>query len=118
MRGAGRTARLGVVAMAAVLGLSACRDNGLKDRNLPLEEARHRENRYPVYQASTEPPVAIAGHAYIGGAPNVSIPARLLTPVGDAQGTQLYSLRTEQAPFARLYASVGGDEWRPFERLN
>jgi len=119
MKGAGRAGRLGVVVVASVLGLAACRDNGLPDKNLPVQEARARENRYPVYEAAAEStPVAIAGRAYIGSAPLARIPGRLMTPIGEAAGTQLYARRGEQAPYARLYASAGGDHWRPYLRLN
>jgi hypothetical protein len=119
MKGAGAAGRIGVIMLASVLGLSACRDNGLPDRNLPLDDARNRQYSYPGYQPAAESaPVAVAGRAYIGGAPSVRIPARLLTPVGDAQGTMLYAVSGAKAPYARLYASVGNDEWRPYLRLN
>ena len=119
MKGAGTAGRIGVIMVASVLGLSACRDNGLTDKNLPLDDARNRQYSYPGYQPAAESaPVAAAGEYYIGAAPSVRIPARLLTPVGNSEGTALYAASGAKAPYARLYASVGNDEWRPFLRLN
>jgi hypothetical protein len=67
---------------------------GLPDRNLPLEEARHREFRYPAYQpAADNAPVAHGRPALDPSLPVETIPSQLLVPVGNAKGTQLYALR-------------------------
>ena len=107
-----------VVSAMCVLGLSACKDNGLPDKNLPLEEARYRTSSYPAYQpnaANTQ--VTVAGQQWIGSLPVESIPDRLLVPLGMVEGTALYALRGRSAPYARLYSPVGEGRWRPFVRL-
>lgn len=115
-----RTAfRLGWVALSCVVGLTACRDNGLRDRNLPLEEARHREFGYPVYQPATNnPALAMGGRHWIRALPIETVPAHLLSPVGNADGTPLYALRGASAPYSRLYAPVSEGRWLPYVRLN
>jgi hypothetical protein len=114
-----RTAlRLGVVALCGA-ALAACRDSGLPGKNLPRQEARHREFRYPAYQPTADnAPIALAGRHWIGALPVESIPDRLLVPVGSAGGQTLYAPRGRQAPYSRLYARVGDGRWRPFVRLN
>ena len=118
MRRSGDLVRALVVSAVCVLGLSGCKDNGLPDKNLPLEEARHRTFRYLAYQPNAaNVPVAVAGQQWIGGLPVESIPDRLLVPVGIVEGTALYALRGRSAPYARLYSPVGEGRWRPFVRL-
>jgi hypothetical protein len=111
--------RLAVLAVGVALGLGACHEGGLPDRNLPLQQARHREFRYPAYQPATDnAPVALAGRHWARSLPVETIPVRLLVPVGAADGTQLYALRHDQAPYSRLYAPVGEGRWAPYLRLN
>lgn len=111
-------ARLAVALLCATT-LTACRDNGLPDRNLPLDEARHRELRYPVYESSRAvAPVALGGRHWVPAAPAESVPARMLVQVGNAEGTLLFARRGEAAPYARLYAPVGTDRWLPYVRIN
>ncbi len=45
----------GAVALLAVIGATACVDSGLPGKNLPLEQARHREWSYPLYQEAVQP---------------------------------------------------------------
>jgi hypothetical protein len=119
MKGVQGGRRLLLLAIAAVLGLSACRDSGLPDRNIPLPEARHRQYSFVAYQpAANNPPVAMAGRHWIRSLPVETIPAARLVPVGSAEGTQLYALRGARAPYSRLYAPVGQDRWAPYLRLN
>lgn len=107
-----------LLAALCVVVLSGCRDNGLHDRNLPLQEARYREQPYPTYQAATNTPVPMAGHYWMRSLTVESIPSRLLVQVGNAEGTLLYALRSERAPYSRLYTPVSQDRWAPFARLN
>ena len=119
MRQTGAAVRIWLMAILCVGGLSACRDNGLPDRNLPLEEARHREFRYEVYEAAqVNPPLAMGGRHWIRSLPVETVPSRLLVQVGTAEGTRLFALRGEEAPYSRLYAPVSQDRWAPYLRLN
>jgi hypothetical protein len=114
-----RAARPLFVAVACAVALTACRDSGLPDRNLPLRDAMHREHRYPAYQPTADnAPVAAAGRHWIGSLPVETIPQRMLVPVAGGEGAQLYALRDQQAPYSRLYRPVGPDRWQPFLRLN
>lgn len=118
MKRGGRT-RTGLLAVAATLVLGACHEGGLPDRNLPLQEARHREWSYPAYQpAANNPPVAMAGRNWLRSLPVETIPARMLQPVGTTDGVSLYAVRGHRAPYGRLYAQVGENRWAPYLPLN
>jgi hypothetical protein len=113
-----RARRVVVLAAAGVLGLSACRDNGLPDRNLPLQEARHRQYGYPAYQnVAAHAPVAADGRYWAPSLPLETIPERLLVPIGNA-GTPLYAVRGAATPYSRLYAPAADGRWQPYLRLN
>lgn len=119
MKRVARPGRMGVIAVVALLGLTACKDNGLKDRNLPLDEARHRQYSYPAYEATpSDVPVAAGGRAYMPSLPYESIPDGVLVPVSGATGEVLYAVRGSQAPYSRLYAEAGEGRWRPYLPLN
>ena len=119
MKRGGAALRLGLVAIACAAGLSACRDNGLPDRNLPLQEAQHREYGYPVYQSSSETPaIAMGGRHWMRSHAVETIAPHVLVPVGAAEGTQLFARRGEQAPYSRLYAQLAPDRWALYLRLN
>jgi hypothetical protein len=118
-RGSSRTTRLMIVA-ACALALAACKDNGLKDRNLPLAEAQYREFRYPSYQAMPDNlPIGLAGQHWLSSSAVMRITPSLLVPVGDnGSGTTLYALKGATAPFDRIYAPAGGNSWHPLLRIN
>jgi hypothetical protein len=119
MRRSGAALRVWLVAIACAAGLSACRDNGLPDRNLPYEEARNREYGYPVYEPTTDTPaLAMGGRHWIRSLPVETIPGHVLAPVGTAEGTQLFARRGERPPYSRLYGQVSQDRWAPYLRLN
>ncbi|MGH7447964.1 MAG: hypothetical protein ACREK1_01725 [Longimicrobiales bacterium] len=108
-----------LVAIACAVTLSACRDNGLPDRNLPLAEAQQREFRYPVYQPSqNNPALAMGGRHWIRSLPVETVPARMLVHVGTVEGTQLFARRGEEAPYTRLYSPLSRNRWSPYVRLN
>jgi hypothetical protein len=119
MRGVRGSTRLSMLAVACVVGLTACKDSGLPDRVVPLQEARHRQYGYPVYQPlANNAPVAAAGRHWIRSAAVEEIPAAVLVPVASVEGTQLYAVRGAQAPYSRLYAPMGPNRWAPYLRLN
>lgn len=119
MRRESAAPRVWLVAIACVTVLSACRDNGLPDRNLPLAEAQHREFGYQVYEPSANNrAIALGGRHWVRSLAVETIPARLLVPVGTAEGTQLFALRNEATPYSRLYSPVSQNRWSPYLRLN
>ncbi|NJD10458.1 MAG: hypothetical protein FIB01_08510 [Gemmatimonadetes bacterium] len=97
-----------------------CRDVGLPDRNLPLDQAEQRTYGYPVYQAlpDSAPVLQVAGHRWQATAPIETIEARLLAAVGNANGTAVYALTWDKPPYDRLYALVGENRWRVIERID
>ena len=112
-----RLARVSVLVSACLLG---CRDNGLPDKNLPLDEARLR---YPNAYLSYEPladatPVALGGGHWMPSLPVETFPARLLEPAGTAEGVELYVRRGDQAPYGVVYAAAGENRWRPYRRID
>jgi hypothetical protein len=110
--------RVAVVVLCGA-GHAGCRDSGLAGKNLPREDARHRESRYPAYQpAADHTPIALAGRHWVGTLPIESLPDRLLVPVGSGNGETLYAPRGRQTPYSRLYARVGEGRWRPYVRLD
>lgn len=111
--------RLGMLALACVAVLTACKDSGLPDRNLPFQEARNRQFAYPAYQPlANAAPVAAAGRHWLPSAAVEQIPSNVLVPVATVDGRQLYAVRGAQAPFSRLYAPAGPGRWTPYLRLN
>lgn len=119
MPGRHRGVRPGLAVLALAVGLAGCRDSGLPDTNLPLQEAQHREFAFPAYQPLADNvPVVVEGRRWIRSAAVEEIPDRLLTPVATVDGTQLYAVRGMRAPYHRLYARVGPGRWAPFLRLD
>jgi hypothetical protein len=119
MKRSGAAMRTALTAVLCIAGLSACRDNGLRDRNLPFDEARDREFRYSVYQPiANNHAVAMGGRHWIRALPVETIPSRLLVQVGNAEGTLLFARRGEEAPYGRLYSPVSNNRWLPYVRLN
>ena len=111
------------LAWAALLAAGTspgCRDVGLPDRNLPLDQAEHRTYGYPVYQAFPDsvPVLQVAGHRWQATSPIETIETRLMTSVGNASGTAVYVLVWDKAPYDRLYTPVGENRWRVIERID
>jgi hypothetical protein len=119
MRRKGTALRVWLVTIVCTAGLSACRDVGLPDRNLPLAEAQNRESSYPVYEPSaSRPALAVGGRHWIRSPLAETVPAHMLVPIGTAGGTALYALRGAEAPYSRLYSPVSDGRWAPYLRLN
>jgi len=110
------------VALAALLAAVpfGCRDNGLPDRNLPLDQAASRTYNYPAYQpyAGEVEVWQLGGHRWQAGAHVETIEARLLQSVANANGTALYALVWDREPHDRLYSPVGENRWRVIERID
>jgi hypothetical protein len=119
MRRWGNALRVLSVAVLGVAGVAGCKDSGLPDRNLPVQEARQRTFGYPTYQPTAQnEPVAAAGRHWIGTLPVESVPDGLLEPIANVDGRVLYAMRGARPPYSRLYSPVGEGRWRPYVRLN
>jgi hypothetical protein len=120
--GSGRAARrargAGLLLVTGALSLG-CRDNGLPDRNLPLDQAQRRTFNYPAYQpyAGAVEVWELAGHRWQASARVETIQARLLRSVANANGTAVYALSWDQPPHDRLYTPVGENRWLVIERV-
>jgi hypothetical protein len=108
-----------LVAVLAVLPLG-CRDVGLPDRNLALDQAQHRTSSYPAYQpyAGEVEVWEVAGQRWQATAPIETNESRLLQSVANASGTPVYALAWDRAPYDRLYTPVGENRWRVIERVD
>ncbi|MGH7553813.1 MAG: hypothetical protein ACREMQ_12375 [Longimicrobiales bacterium] len=106
----------------ALLFLGGCKDSGLPDRNLPLEEAMNRQWRYPVYEAATpttDPDArvfTVDGRSWMTTGERQEIPQALLKPAGNAEGIQLFALVWDEGPFTRLYILGQDGQYRPLAR--
>jgi hypothetical protein len=98
---------------------AGCRDNGLPDRNLPLDQAERRTFNYPAYQpyGGKVEVWELAGQRWQAGARVETIEARLLRSVANANGTAVYALEWDRPPHDRLYTPVGENRWLVIERL-
>lgn len=111
--------RLGLLAITCVAVLAGCKDNGLRDRNLPLAEAQNRQFRYAVYETTADAPVVtVGGRNWMRSHAFEDIAAHVLVPVGTAAETQLYARRSDQVPYSRLYAQEPDGRWAPWLRVN
>jgi hypothetical protein len=100
MKGMGGAVRIGA-AMLVAAAFTACRDSGLPDRNLPLEEARTRPFRYSTYDAAGDlPAVTVGERQWLAAGAPMHIPDRLLTPLA---GGSVYALATDAEPYTRLF---------------
>lgn len=124
---AGSRRRTLVLALLAMLGAAGCKDSGLPDRNLPLEEARHRVGAYPVYQMAGAIPgtpqlITMNETTWALQAPpayyslgTASVPSRLLRAGGG--DAVLSTMVWDETPFDRLYAGAGAPMWT-YERVH
>lgn len=121
--------RLPAVALLALSGITGCVDSGLPDKNLPLEEARHREWSYPVYQAAVQPSglpelvsfnestwaLQAAAWSEYGMESTLTRDPALLEGVSTG-ATRLQALRWDTAPYDRLFLATPGG-LRTYERV-
>src|SRR4051794_21708180 len=91
--------------LAAVVMLAGCNEWGLPGKNRELSDVTSKEWRYAVYEKSPEmsKPMIVAGHTWQVTGLTEAVPASMLAPASVVQGTQLFSLKTDAAPYDRLY---------------
>ncbi len=102
------------VAAAIVLTAAGCRDSGLPDRNLPLEEAEQRALHYSLYEAAPAGAIVHDGAEWVVAGLPMKISAGLLVPI-DVEGGEAFALATDAAPHDRLYVR-SGEGWIPLAR--
>jgi hypothetical protein len=101
--------------IAATAALSACRDSGLPDRNLPLAAAEQRTFGYPTYQPMGQALTEVwelDGRRWQLSGHIEAIPQGQLRSVANANGTSMYALQWDEAPVDQLYTPVGEGRWR------
>ncbi len=102
-----------VIACAAALTLSACKDVGL-DVNIPVEEAAtrpqsqlmaavHAPPRTPV------PPIVIDGRRWVASGFPLQLVARDLQPIGAATGETVYARKWDSAPYDEVFTQAPPD---------
>lgn len=109
--------------------LAACKDVGLKDRNLPYAEARYREPHPLVASVHQERaraeaeasaaadsgaipidhPVPLAGRLYQVSGTAQQVGSDQLTSAGSFRGRQLMAFSWDEPPYDRLYMATGND---------
>lgn len=114
-----------------VMSTGACVDSGLPGKNLPLEEARHKQPRYPMY---SEAPEMATDFASIQLADNTWLirpiapqslglqmayakSNTLMRPDANMNGVGFYTLTWDSAPYDRVFASVDGRNFAVYERV-
>ncbi|MEO5511528.1 MAG: hypothetical protein ABIV28_06310 [Longimicrobiales bacterium] len=95
-------------AIFTVLALGGCKDSGLPGKNRPLNEAMQSEWRYPAYEqvAGADSVMSLAGHRWQITGEKQTIPSRLLAPVATVNGAEIFSLKSDVAPYDRLYSAT------------
>lgn len=125
MAGYGRLKR--GAALLAVLAAVGCKDSGLPDRNLPLEEARHRVWSYPLYDVVVAPGLpllvnvdetvwALQARPAFYSLESAIVP-ETMTNTATAGRAALQALTWDEAPFDRLYASTEAGRSVTYERV-
>jgi hypothetical protein len=121
--------RAGATALLTVILATGCVDSGLPGKNLPLEEARHREWRYPLYQAAVQPSGlpdlihfdgstwALQSHGWpeMGIATTLTRDPSMLEVVSGGSAA-FQALRWDEAPYDRLFLRAPSG-LREYERV-
>ena len=110
---------------ATIIALAGCKDSGLPDRNLPIDEAQHRapdalvqavhpESRPEAEGAEAHAgmsmatrPITIGGQTFAASGTPASMDAAGLTQVGSVGGMGFFAARGDDAPYDRLYMAHG-----------
>ena len=118
-------ARISLLATtAAIVGLAACKDSGLPDRNLPFDEAAHRapDALVQAVHPETRPdagtdahggmstatrPIAIGEQTFVAAGQPSNMDAAALTRVGGVGGMSFFAATGDDAPYDRLYMAHG-----------
>lgn len=104
----------------ATLLLGACKDSGLPGKNTPLAAQENSEWRYPVYEKTPaeKKVMELAGHTWQITGATEAVPANLLHAVGTVNGTQLFSLKWDEAPYDHLYAAPVNGRYSVVSNIN
>ena len=106
--------RLAWVAAVAALAAAGCRDSGLPDRNLPLDQAEQRALPYSLHEPAPAGGIRYDGAEWVVAGRPMQISASLLVPV-EVEGGEAWALATDAPPRDRLYVK-SGDAWTPLAR--
>lgn len=118
-------ARASLFATVAIVGLGACKDSGLPDRNLPIDEAQHRapDALVEAVHAESRPaadaahgagvmtdgtrPITIGDQIFAASGRPMPMDAAGLTQVGSVGGMGFFAGRDDTAPYDQLYMAHG-----------
>ena len=102
----GTVTRLCVIAAAGIL-LGACKDSGLPDKNKPLAEAMEAEWRYPAYEKTPGAGrvLSLEGQSFQMSGSTENVPEKMLKTVATVDGAPVYSLKSDEAPYDRLFTA-------------
>ena len=119
----------------AILALAGCKDSGLPDRNLPLEEAEHRapDALVQAVHPETRPddgadahgamsmatrPITVGEQTFIASGTPVTMDAAGLSQVGSVGGMSFMAAPGDEAPYDRLYMAHGDQGVVVYEPLH
>jgi len=105
---------LACVVACSILALAGCRDSGLPDRNLPLDQAEQRALPYSLHEPAPAGGIRYDGAEWVVAGRPMQISASLLVPV-EVEGGEAWALATDAPPRDRLYVN-SGDAWTPLAR--
>jgi hypothetical protein len=105
------TARKLFVIAAATLLVGGCKDSGLPGKNTEHEQAQVAEWRYPVYEAlpAGVRVIPFDGHVWQMTGQTQHMPVALLHSVASVNGADLFALKSDSAPYDRLYSGSAGN---------
>ncbi|HEX6590247.1 MAG TPA: hypothetical protein VF039_14670 [Longimicrobiales bacterium] len=128
-------ARATLFATIAVVAVAGCKDSGLPDRNLPIDEAAHRapdalvQAVHPETRAGAEGAAAMpTDEAHAGAATQsraitigeqtflpagmpMDVDPALLTQVGAGGGMSFHAVRGDEAPYDRVFMTHPGGRY-------
>ena len=107
------------IAVAALVS-SACNEKGLPGKNRPLAEVQNVEWRYPVYEATPagSKVVELGGRTWQITGASETVPASMLQSVSTVGGQQIYALKSDNAPYDRLYTPAVGGKYTLLANIN
>ncbi len=105
----GTPARWTVLAVAGLL-MGACKDSGLPGKNVPLAQAEQAEWRYAAYEktAAASKVLSLGDQSFQFTGATEHVPERMLKSVATVEGAAMYSLKSDEAPYDRLFTAAQG----------